>query len=45
VELGAANLTTHVQVETAHITTVKKKVPPPKDIVYEFNMNLPSEKK
>ena len=45
VELGAGNLTTQVQVETAHITTVKKKVPPPKDIVYEFNMNLPSEKK
>ena len=39
VELGGGHLTTQVQVESAHIATIKKKVPPPKDVVYEFNMN------
>jgi hypothetical protein len=38
-ELGGDDLVTRVRVKSAHISTVVKKVNPPKEAVYDFNMN------
>ena len=38
-ELGGEDLVTRVRVKSAHISTVVKKVNPPKEAVYDFNMN------
>ena len=42
VELGAGHLTTEVQVSAAQIAKNTKKVPPPKEVIYEYNMSLSS---
>jgi hypothetical protein len=42
VELGAGHLTTEVQVSAAEISKNTKRVPPPKEVIYDYNMSLHS---
>ena len=42
IELGGKELTTQVQVQASNVAKVTKKVPPPKDVVYEYNMSFSS---